>query len=723
MKVLHKKLKKVSKISRFFYNLTILAYIGTFIYFMIGILRLKGIEDALRYIVLGFFGIWLLIYILIGLVAMLTKKRKTFVVFTIITLLFTPVFASSSFLVNKFMNKISGINSSRLTYTSALISLKDTNFNSTLKIGMIESEADIEGNQLAKKLIKKEKLTNKVNYYDDYNAMIADLYDGKIGGCFVSGNYEVTFQGEKFTEAEEETPLKDRVKVVYSYSEEMKNQDAITLEASKDKKLTEPFTVLIMGVDSAKDGLKANQAFNGDTLILVTFNPNTLTATMLSIPRDLYVPIACNHDRYAKINSSAAYGSSCVISTIKKLTDIDIDYYVKINFKGVVELVNALGGVDVDVEEPDFFYRGRTTNEVCEQDSSRRFGNNLICIKPGKQSLNGEQALAYARCRHLYAESDIARNRHQQDIIAAMTKKLRKINSISEIEDILDTVSHNIETNMTPEQILSFYSVGKNMLLNANTNEIAIKKTHIAYYNLRVWRGKMYTSALGYYDESLNAIIKLMKQNLGIEPATPNYSFNFNYNTGYKEKITGKGLNGGTRLTTLANQVGYNQSIASEYCMNNNINCTFEYTNSDQPYGVIVNQSVHEGTLMKNVTNVTFYLSNATMTNTGNTEQPINNQENSENQSNNNSNIDNNSSNNNNSNNGNSSSSTEEKQENSTSNNNEEEKKENEHSEPTTPSEPEPKPDPEPEPEKPEEPEPEPEPVTPTEPETPSEGE
>ena len=97
MKVLHKKLKKVSKVKRFFYNLTLLAYIGTFIYFIYGILRLKGIEDILRYIAIAFFGIWFLIYFLIGLVTMISKKTKTFVVFTLITLLFTPIFVGSSY--------------------------------------------------------------------------------------------------------------------------------------------------------------------------------------------------------------------------------------------------------------------------------------------------------------------------------------------------------------------------------------------------------------------------------------------------------------------------------------------------------------------------------------------------------------------------------------------------------------------------------------------------
>ena len=610
MKVLRKKLKKVSKVKKFFYNFTLLAFIGTFIYFIYGLLRLKGIEDILRYIIIAFCAIWLLIYILIGLVAMISKKNKTFVVFTIITLLFTPAFVGSSYIVNHVMNKLGTINSEKLMYTTNLITLKNTNFNSTLKLGMIESESDIEGNQLAKKLISKEKLTNKINYYEDYPSMIADLYDGKIGGCFVTGNYAVTFGNEKFTEKEDEPSIDQMVKVVYEYQEEMKNQDVVTLETSKNKKLTEPFTVLIMGVDSAKDGLKANQAFNGDTLILATFNPNTLTATMFSIPRDLYVPIACNNNKYAKINSSAAYGSTCVINTIKKLTDINIDYYVKINFKGVVELVNALGGVEVDVEEPDFSIDGNHVGQMCEQDSNRLKGNNLVCVKPGKQTLNGEQALAYSRCRHLYAESDIARNRHQQDVIAAMTKKVRKINSISEVEDILNTVSHNVETNMTPDQILSFYSVGKNMLSNANTNEISIKKTAIAYYNLRVWRGKMYTSALGYYEESLNAIVSLMKQNLGIESPKVDYSVTYKHNEGYKEKVVGKGLGGGTKLTTLASQIGKSQSAASSYCITNNISCSFEYTNSSEPYGVIVDQSVHEGTLMKNVSSVTFYMSN-----------------------------------------------------------------------------------------------------------------
>ncbi|MDE5888771.1 MAG: LCP family protein, partial [Bacilli bacterium] len=337
---------------------------------------------------------------------------------------------------------------------------------------MIESETDIEGNILAKKLIEKYSLSNKIETYEDYQSMISDLYKGKIGACFVSSNYAINLGGEEYEDTLSDgtkLPLSERAKVLYELSEKRKNEDVTTLNTNKSKKLTEPFTALIMGVDSTINGLTANQAFNGDTLIMVTFNPNTLTTTMFSIPRDMYVPIACNNNRYAKINSSAAYGSSCVINTVQQLTGIDIDYYVKINFTGVVDLVDVLGGVTVDVEEPDFRYNGGIdcgNNRICEQNSLRQFGKNMIYIDSGVQTLNGEQALAYARNRHQFTTSDIARNQHQQQIIEATALKLKELKTLKDFENVLNTISNNTETNMTPEQILSFYNVGKDMLLN-----------------------------------------------------------------------------------------------------------------------------------------------------------------------------------------------------------------------------------------------------------------
>lgn len=618
MKVLKKKLKKVHGAKKFFYFLASIIYIASFSYFIYGILKLKGIENLIRGIVIGFFALWLVIYLLCGLLTMLSKKTKTFIFLTIITLIFCPAFVFSSYYINKIYGTIDKIHSEELLYTTNLIALKETSFNNTLSIGMIESESDIEGNILAKKLIEKYSLPNKIETYEDYHSMINDLYKGKIGGCFVSSNYAINLGGEEYEDTLADgtkLPLADRVKVLNEYSEKRKNEDVSVLKTNTKKTLTEPFTALIMGVDSTINGLTANQAFNGDTLIMVTFNPNTLTTTMFSIPRDMYVPIACNHNRYAKINSSAAYGSSCVINTIQQMTGIDIDYYVKINFTGVVDLVNALGGVTVDVEVPDYdnnngIYCGKDT--ICEQNSLRQFGKEMVYVKSGIQTLNGEQALAYARNRHQFTISDIARNQHQQQIIEATALKLKDLRSLNDFENVLNTISNNIETNMTPEQVLSFYNVGKDMLLNSSTSTLSIKKTYLSYYPLPVYLpySQMTTSALGYYPESLEAITKLMKVNLGLEKETPIKTFSISYNEDYTTPIVGKGLTGGKKLELVKNFIGDDQYNANSWCLMNGLNCSFEATTSSEEYGTIVEQSAHQGELVKELKEITFYYSN-----------------------------------------------------------------------------------------------------------------
>ena len=119
---------------------------------------------------------------------------------------------------------------------------------------MIDSSDDIEGNILNKKMIEKEKFKNTIESYDDYSEMLRDLYNGEIDACFVSSNYPIIFGN-----TDDFSDIESQVKVVKEYSEEMENADSKSLKSSK-KDLTEPFTMLLMGVDSEKDGLKANQA-------------------------------------------------------------------------------------------------------------------------------------------------------------------------------------------------------------------------------------------------------------------------------------------------------------------------------------------------------------------------------------------------------------------------------------------------------------------------------
>jgi len=305
------KIKNASKIMLIFYILISLGGIISFGFFIKSILSLEGIETTIRYIVLGSLTIWLILYIIFGWITSIKKKKITFTILSIITFLLIPVFYFSSYYIDKLYNKLEKFTlKDTSTYSSVLLTMKEKEINEASKLGMISNENDREGYILAKELIDKENINNEIVPYDDFLIMLTSLYNGEIDGVFISGNYKILFGNEeKFTNIGEET------KVVYSFEKEMKTEES---EITSTKKLTEPFTILVLGVDSEEqNGLNPNAAFNGDTLMLITFNPNTLTSTMFSIPRDMYVPIACNNNRYNKINSAAAYGTNCVINTIK----------------------------------------------------------------------------------------------------------------------------------------------------------------------------------------------------------------------------------------------------------------------------------------------------------------------------------------------------------------------------------------------------------------------
>lgn len=565
---------------------TTLAYIISFSILIKGLLSLKGIETFLRIIFIIIFSILIIIYFIWNLINIILKKNKTFFITTIIFLILSIVFSIGSYAINFIYDKIDNIGEQdTILYTTYLIALKDTKITDDSRLGIINDESNIEWNILAKELIKNENLDNKIESYDDNFIMLHDLYEQKVDGIFVSSNYLTLYTSE-----EQYENLSTETYIVYEYSKEMENQD---LELATTKTLNEPFTVLVMGVDSTKNGLNANAAFNGDTLMLITFNPHTLSATIFSIPRDTYVPIACRNNAYAKINSSAAYGTSCVIDTIEQFTGITIDYYAKINFKGVVDLVNVLGGIDVEV-----------TKEFCEQNSDRSFAKeDLICLKEGFQHLNGEETLAYARHRKTLLRSDIDRTKNQQLIVEAMAKKALTISSFEEFENILNAISNNISCNMSEKQILSSYNILKKMLTNSLNDEdfIKIQKTYLEYYSLPVYTSNMYTSAIGHYEDSLAAITKAMKINLELEKPEIIKTFNYSFNEDYTAKIIGQGITTGEKLIIVPNFIGQTASYVKNWGSENGIKIVVDGDEN----GIVNSQNVHDGVLAKTIKSIT----------------------------------------------------------------------------------------------------------------------
>lgn len=537
---MEKKKKKFKKASLLVFLLLIIYYVSSG-YFVNEIYYYNSSKSFMTYVVYSVIiitALLLVIFTYAGFKSIKTNKKKSYALYFIFIILFiaTEIFVTIN--INKISNSLSKITEKEAGYSSSLVVLKDSSYKSIddvkdKKIGMINDSNNIEGYTLPMEIVEEEKIDEEnIVSYDSFVEMLTDLYKEEIDAVFVSSSYVSMF----VTEAGFEN-IADKTKVIYE-----KNEKAAKKQSTSDKTLNEPFTLLIMGVDSSSSSLKKSNSFNGDTLMLITFNPNTMNATILSIPRDTRVPIVCTKSKAKnKINSTGAYGADCVKDTITNFTGIEIDYWVKVNFQGVISLVNALGGIEVDI--PYAF---------CESNSQRKFGNNTIYLEKGLQTLNGEQTLAFARNRHPwpqycgkkysnYTSNDFIRGQNQQQIIKAVVNKLKNIKSLSQIYDILDIVGDNIDTNVDKDTMITGFDTFKNIIFNSkNINSddfIGTQRLYLSGYDNTI-NGIYYFE---YYKQSLNEIVDAMEINLELKEPEMDKEFSFSINNPYEDTQIGKG--------------------------------------------------------------------------------------------------------------------------------------------------------------------------------------
>lgn len=613
-----RKFRKQNKPLRILFLIIGILYIISLFFFTKALIHLKGIETFIRVLILVILYIYLFVYCFVGILLLFTGKNKRFIALLVIGAILSPIMFFTSYHINKAYGIIDNAQKKYITYKSYMVSMNATEkYN---KIGMIKDKTDPTGYIIPKKMIKKFDIKGKIVKYDDYISMTSDMYDGVIDAMFVADGYVTMFNSyEKFENIEYET------KVVYELSKKLENKDNFSYST---KDLTEPFTILLMGVDATGDGISSASSFNGDSLMLITFNPKTLSATVFSIPRDTYVPIACRGDKEDKINSSAYGGTTCVVNTIQNLTGIDIDYYVKINFTGVVKLVDDLGGIEVDVPI-----------EFCEQDSQRRFDDHLICLKKGYQKLNGEQALAFSRHRKTLPLGDFQRVQHQQMVVEAMVTALKNTKSVDSFYKIMGDVVKNIDTNMSTEQILSLYKVAKNILTNklGENTKLSIQKTYLTGYDLTMFlpNTKSYAYTFQYYKQSLDSIVEAMEVNLEIKKPKLVKNFSFNVNEVYEPEVIGKTYYNEDRKKLMPNLVGQNRSYVEAWSLETGIKVNYtEIKEGNSSYsdalpdGYVLTQSVRTGELLESIKSIDVSVIKKTVEN--NTETTDNKKENTE---------------------------------------------------------------------------------------------
>ena len=217
---------------------------------------------------------------------------------------------------------------------------------------------------------------------------------------------------------------------------------------------TKPMTILLMGVDTGSGSREDTWVGNSDTMILLSVNPKTKKTVMMSLERDILTQIDENGQTVeAKLNAAyATGGAELAISTIEGLMNIHIDRYMMINMQGLVQLVDAVGGIEVN-NTFDF--------PISIEDNEPEY---TAKVEPGKQTINGDQALVYARMRYQDPEGDYGRQKRQREVI----KKVLSLNSVSHYQAILKAVSSNMQTNIALDsksipQLLGYQDAFKNI--------------------------------------------------------------------------------------------------------------------------------------------------------------------------------------------------------------------------------------------------------------------
>ena len=190
--------------------------------------------------------------------------------------------------------------------------------------------------------------------------------------------------------------------------------------------------IVVMGCDSRK-----GDTGRSDTLFVVMMDPDNKGASLLSIPRDTRVKIK-GHG-WDKINAAYAYGGhELTRNTVRDLLGIRIDNYVVIDFQGFKDLVDVIGGIDINVEKRMYYYDP--------------YDNFKIDLHPGLQHMDGKTAIQYVRYRD--AEGDIGRIRRQQKFILAMYKKITSANMLVRIPSLAKQIMSMIKTDMSMKDML-----------------------------------------------------------------------------------------------------------------------------------------------------------------------------------------------------------------------------------------------------------------------------
>lgn len=383
--------------------------------------RLNLIPD--KYLLTGF-GVVVVLNALIALGLYKTKKNAPFKIMALLLSLAMLIGSLYAVKGNSFLGNITGADKN--VHNVVMLVREDSEYKKIDEVKDLvfgaNMEFDKESIDKALPLIdKKHGFTPNIDAYTKYDVLGQHLLDGTLEVILVSESNITTID-----ELVEGFESKTRILGMVSYEEEL------NLEVPEVNIKEDTYSIFVTGIDTYGSIASVSRS---DVNMIVTVSPSTGQILLTSIPRDYHVELGTK-GRMDKLTHAGIYGVNESITTLEKLLNIDIDYFLKVNFSSVENIVNALGGVDV--------YSHYTFTAI----SGEYFEKGINHVK-------GKKALAFVRERYSLPNGDNDRVVHQQELIKAVLNKAMSPKIITNFNGILNSVSGAMQMSIPADKLSS----------------------------------------------------------------------------------------------------------------------------------------------------------------------------------------------------------------------------------------------------------------------------
>ena len=284
----------------------------------------------------------------------------------------------------------------------------------------------------------ERSVDKKVDVEFEYVETITDLLptlqtDKELILLVNSGTYDAMNENDELLQ--KEVPFGAYTKILETIEIKYREEN----KATGIDVTTDPFIVYLSGIDTRSGKLPTKSL--SDVNLLLAINPKTHQILMVNTPRDYYVPIHGVGQKDKLTHAGIIGGYKTSMATLEDLYDIDVKYFVRVNFNAVIKLVDAIDGITI-------------TNDLGKTYKTRH-GNNCV-IKPGENKLNGDCALGFARERYAYKDGDNQRGRNQEQVLSKIIEKVTTSKTLlSKSTDLLEAMTGTFQTNLSTKEITS----------------------------------------------------------------------------------------------------------------------------------------------------------------------------------------------------------------------------------------------------------------------------